>query len=132
MKRDSLPSDDSWESDAVWKLLDQAKPVTSSPRFAQDTVRAARLMEPEVPAWKRWLLPASVSGLLATAAVVVMFAGHFGIAPPSPSPQTSQLSAFTETYAAIQDEAETETLLAAADDLDQFSDYELVSLIGLE
>ncbi|MFT3992159.1 MAG: hypothetical protein QM680_12195 [Luteolibacter sp.] len=132
MKHEPMPSDDSWESDAVWKLLDQAKPVTASPRFAQDTVRAAKLMEPEEPAWKRWFFPASVSGLVASAAAIVMVAAHFNSSPAPSIPQVAQQTATTENYAAIQDEMETETLLAAADHLDRFSDNELVSLIGLK
>jgi len=131
MKRSLPPSDDSWESDAIWKLLDQAQPAVSSPRFVDDTVRAARLMEQEPPFWKKWFFPVSVGGLAATAAAVVAVTMVFA---HQQSTSTSSVAAVgvksSENYAALEDAAETETLLVAADHLDQFSDTELVSLIG--
>lgn len=131
MKRDSLPSDDSWESDAVWKLLDQVKPPAASPRFVQDTVRAAKLMTDEEPLWKRWFVPASVGGLLAVSAAITIAVIQFDTASVS-IPEVAEHVPVSETFAAIQDAAETEALLGAADHLDDFSDNELVSLIGLE
>jgi len=131
MKRSLPPSDDSWESDAIWKLLDQAPPAVSSPRFVDDTVRAARLMEQEPPFWKKWFFPVSLGGLAATAAAVVavtvVFAHHQSTSTSSVAVVEVRSS---ENYAALEDAAETETLLVAADHLDQFSDTELVSLIG--
>ena len=49
MNRKFLNTDDSWENDAVWKLLDQAPPAIAGPRFVTNTVRAARLMAQTIP-----------------------------------------------------------------------------------
>ena len=128
MNRNSTPPDDSWESDAVWKLLDQAAPQTASSCFTDDAVRAARLAGEAKPWWSRLLSPAPLAGLTAaSAALAFSFVSLFG---PSTGP-TIQLAMVDSPQAAnIQDIAETETLIAAVDHLDDFSDTELVSLIG--
>lgn len=122
MIRNSPPPDDSWESDAVWQLLDQAPPKSAGARFAENTVRAARLPEEAKPWWSRLLSPAPLAGLAAaTAALTFAVISLVGSTTSSlDSPQA----------VAIQDIAETETLIAAVDQLDDFSDNELVSLIG--
>jgi hypothetical protein len=128
MKRNPSPPDDSWESDAVWKLLDQAPSKTASARFAENTVRAARLSPETAPWWKRLLSPAPLAGLAgATAAVTFAIISLVPTVHPS-SNRTAVLD--SPQAVAIQDIAETETLIAAADRLDDFSDNELVSLIG--
>jgi hypothetical protein len=125
MNRNSPPPDDSWESDAVWKLLDQAPPKSAGVRFADDTVRAARLSAEIKPWWSRLLSPAPLAGL--AAALACAFISLLGPAKVSGS-QTAVLN--SPQAVAIQDIAETETLIAAADHLDDFSDNELVGLIG--
>ncbi len=128
MNRNSPPTDESWESDAVWKLLDQAPPKTAGLRFADDTVRAARLSIEIKPWWSRLFSPASLAGFAAaTAAVAFAVISLVGPAPKS-NEQTAVLD--SPQAVAIQDIAETETLIAAMDQLDDFSDNELVSLIG--
>ena len=128
MNRNSPPSDDSWESDAVWKLLDQAPSKTAGVRFADDTLRAARLLVAPKPWWSRMFSPAPLAGLAAaTAALVFAVVSLVGPTPPSLQ-QTAALN--SPQAVAIQDIAETETLIAAVDQLDDFSDKELVSLIG--
>jgi hypothetical protein len=129
MNRHPHQSDESWENDAVWKLLDQAPPATASPRFADDTVRAARLAGQPVSWWKRLLAPAPLAGLAgATAAVVFAVISLSSDTAPDASSQT--VMADPAGFAEIQEIAETEALISAADDLDKFSDVELVSLIG--
>jgi len=131
MNRPPLPSDDSWESDAIWKLLDQAAPPVPSRGFVNDTVRSARFMEQDEPFWKKWFLPASIGGLAMAATAVVAFVLTISPSPHAPALQTAAAEVKSaENYAALQDEAETETLIVAADHLDDFSDTELVSLIG--
>ena len=128
MNRKPIQSDASWETDAVWKLLDQAPPVAAGPRFVDNTVRAARLTNQRRSWWKRLLSPAPLAGLaVATAAVVIA-----AVSLLTPAPQSANQSALADAKqaAAIQDIAETETLIAAADHLEDFSDTELVSLIG--
>ncbi len=125
MNREPLKSDESWESDAVWKLLDQAPPQQASARFVDDTLRAARLAADAKPWWSRLLSPVPLAGLAgATAALVFAFVG------PSSDATRTTVALDSPEAVAIQDIAETETLIAAADQLDDFSDNELVSLIG--
>jgi hypothetical protein len=130
MNRKPSNTDESWESDAVWKLLDQAPPTTASPRFVENTVRAARLAGQADAWWKRFLSPAPLAGFAAaTAAVVFTVISLSG--PASESNQAAAAPAFdSEQAAAIQEIAETETLIAAVDHLEDFSDHELVTLIG--
>ncbi len=128
MNRNSQPPDNSWESDAVWKLLDQAQPKSAGARFADDTVRAARLLPVVKPWWSRLLSPAPLAGLAAaTAAFAVAVISVVG---PSSHPGIPTAVLSSPHAVAIQDIAETETLIAAVDHLDDFSDNELVSLIG--
>ncbi len=129
MNRKPLQSDESWENDAVWKLLDQAPPATAGPRFVDDTVRAARLAGQTQPWWKRLFAPAPLAGLAAATAASWFSRCSAGSARHrSPASQTARLD--SQQAADIQDIAETETLIAAVDHLDDFSDTELVSLIG--
>jgi hypothetical protein len=122
-------NDDSWENDPVWKLLDQASPAAASPRFADDTVRAARLAGQDSPWWARLLSPIPLAGIAtATAACVIAV---ISLRDESPAGYNFSNSADAHAFAEIQEIAETEVLLSAVDDLDQFSDLELVSLIGL-
>lgn len=127
MNRKPTTPDDSWESDAVWKLLDQAPPKTASSRFTDDTLRAVRLAPAGESWWSRLLSPAPLAGLAAAAAVTLAFISLTGS-----NPEASSLAAVINSpqAVAIEDIAETETLIAAADQLDDFSDNELVSLIG--
>lgn len=128
MNRNSLPPDDSWESDAVWQLLDQAPRKLASARFTADTVRAARLTSAAKPWWSRLISPGPLAGLAATTAALA-FAYISLVRPVNIS--GSQVAILNSPQAvAIQDIAETETLIAAADQLDDFSDNELVGLIG--
>ncbi|RYD47192.1 MAG: hypothetical protein EOP85_05940 [Verrucomicrobiaceae bacterium] len=125
------PDDDSWESDAVWNLLDQAPPRTAGARFTNDVVRAARLLPEEKPWWSRLVAPLPLAGLAGTAAVaaLALFAS-LTVLSPTGTPGAQAVVADSAQAVAIQDIAETETLIEAADQLDDFSDNELVSLIG--
>ena len=128
MIRQPLNTDDSCDSDAVWKLLEQVPPVTPGQHFVADTVRAARLTPQQRPWWQRLWSPAPLAGLAAaTAALVLAAASLLGPTPESAS-QISMGNA--RPAAASLDMAETETCMAAIDHLDNFSDTELVSLIG--
>jgi len=128
MNRNPLPEDESWESDAVWKLLDEAPPASAGPRFVDDVMRAVRLEEPPQPWWKRVFAPLPVAGLT-TAAAAIALAVH-SLSVPSPVTAPVAVKPPTESFAEVQAAADTEVLVAAADHLDQFSDNELASLIG--
>jgi hypothetical protein len=128
MNRNSSPSDESWESDPVWQLLDQAPAPKAGPRFVDDTLRLARLAGEEKPWWSRLLSPAPLAGLAAvTAALAFSLVSLLGPSNGT-NPQTAAVD--HSQAASIQEIAETETLIAAVDHLDDFSDNELVSLIG--
>ena len=134
MKRPTLPTDDSWESDDVWNLLDQAPPKGARPSFADDVVRLARQMPEARPWWKRLFAPAPIAGLAAiTAALALTFV--YLNQPPAVGQLTTTAvvvaPAPVDSFAALQDLAETEALIAVADHLEDFSDQELVNLIGL-
>jgi hypothetical protein len=128
MNRNSSPTDESWESDAVWQLLDQAPAPQAGPRFVDDTLRLAKLAGEEKPWWSWLLSPAPLAGVAAaTAAVAFSLVSLLG---PSTGNRTQTAAVDLSQAATIQEIAETETLIAAVDHLDDFSDTELVSLIG--
>lgn len=129
MNRTPLPEDDSWESDAVWKLLDEAPPAAARPRFVDDVMRAVRLEETPQPWWKRVFAPVPAAGL-ATATAAIALAVHSLVSVPSPTRAPVAVTPATESFAEVQNVADEEVLVAAADHLDQFSDNELASLIG--
>lgn len=127
--------DDSWENDAVWKLLDQAPPPAASPRFVADTMRAARLSgPPSLPWWARLLQPIPLAaGLTAAAACVsllIMLPDRHAAPVISATNGQSTVDSQSSQLAVIQEIADVELLNSAADQLDDFSDLELASLIG--
>jgi hypothetical protein len=129
MNRPPLDDDDSLESDAVWKLLDRASTVVTSRNFTDEVMRAVRLEVAPAPWWKRFALPLSLGGLTAaTAAIVLTLHLFFTAAPEVPSP-VALTPAVEVSFEDVQDAADSEVLVAAADHLDQFSDTELVSMI---
>lgn len=135
MNREPHSSDDSWESDTVWKLLDEAPAARASGRFVADVMRDVRLDEVHEPWWKRLVSPLGLGlGGLAGAAVTaaVVLAIHVsGPTSPSGSGQRAIATTADESFGAVQELADTEVLEAAADHLDRYSDTELVSMIGL-
>lgn len=116
--------DNDFEKDPVWTLLDRAPLRTASPRFADNVVRAAKLMAPEKPWWQR--LPALGLGSLAAATAAVALMLH---TPQSSTPDAAQHTA-QANFGELQEIADEEMLLVASDHLDQLSDTELVSLVG--
>jgi hypothetical protein len=128
MNRKPLHTDESWENDAVWKLLDAAPPATASPCFVEKTVRAARLSGQPEAWWKRLFSPAPLAGLAAASAAVAV--ALLSLQHTAPDAVTVTALADSNEFAEIQEIAETETLISAVDHLDAFSDVELVSLIG--
>ena len=125
-----MKDDDDWsEGDTMWDLLGKAAPKEASSRFADDTLRAVKLL-PEADPW--WPKIVSFTPWAAAAACAVFAALFFMDAPKG-----SQNSGIADTAAdkeqqwvQIEEVAEAELLVAAADHLDRFSDQELVSLIG--
>lgn len=128
MKRPDTPHDETWENDAVWKLLDQSPSSTPSPRFVDDTVRAARLAGIALPWWKS-LGPHVNRASLACGAAIAALAIVFTLLQPADSVPNPVITT-SGNAEHIEEIAETETLIAAMDHMDKFSDTELVSLIG--
>ncbi|RYD37642.1 MAG: hypothetical protein EOP87_03125 [Verrucomicrobiaceae bacterium] len=136
MNHSTPPPEDSWESDAVWKLLDDAAPVKAGGSFADDLVRMAKLEPARQPWWKRLFAPMPIAGFAAATAAVALGI-TFLSSPPRGSASDGGTSIAVvhdptqdDPYENLQDLAETEALLAAADHLDAFSDQELGNLIG--
>jgi hypothetical protein len=129
MNRPPLHDEDSLESDAVWSLLERASTVVASRTFTEEVMRAVRSEEAPAPWWKRFVLPLSFGGLTAaTAAIVLTIHALYFSAPEVPGPVA--LTPVVEiSFEDVQEAADSEVLVAAADHLDQFSDTELVSLI---
>jgi|DewCreStandDraft_4_1066084.scaffolds.fasta_scaffold84134_2 hypothetical protein len=114
------------ENDALWKLLGAATRVEAGPRFVEQTVRAARMLEAPGPWWKRMLAPAPLAGLASSCAMIAL-AWMFW---PSPDEAAHVLASELDRAAEIAEIADTETLIAAVEHMDEFSDTELVTLIG--
>lgn len=121
--KDPIPSSDE-NDDAVWKLLGQAPPRRASSRFVDDTVRSAELLAENEPAWTGLRFPL----VWAAAAALVMAFVLFTQQAEQPS-QVALVDADARLVE-IREFAEVEMLEAAVDHLDEFSDLELVTLIG--
>ncbi len=122
-------SDDKWERDPVWKLLGHASPVRVGLRFADDTVRMARLAgQSRSSWWAHFWAPMPLAGLAVASVVLVISVGLW--MDPAFELDSPGVLFDAKLAAVIQDIAESETLIAAVDQLDDFSDTELVSLIG--
>lgn len=114
------------ENDALWELLGSATRVEAGPRFVEQTVRAARALETPEPWWKRILAPAPLTGL-ATSCAMIAFAW---VIWPAADVSTQVIASGQDRAAEIAEIADTETLIAAVEHMDNFSDNELVTLIG--
>jgi len=115
--------------DATWKLLGEAGPSRASGRFAEDTVRAVKLL-PEAGSWWTKLVSFSPWAGVAACGVLVACLLHNGADDGTGKDSPVVIVSAEEKWVAIAEVAEAEMLAAAADDLDSFSDQELVSLIG--
>ena len=127
MKRDHSSGD--FEKDPVWDLLRESAAHRPGPNFAANVVRAARMEPPAKPWWSRLLIPASVGGVLAGAAALVVVTLTLQTNPGS-STAGPVYTPGDSSLADLQDDVETEAFLAAAEHLGDYSDEELVSLIG--
>lgn len=117
------------EGDETWDLLGKSAPKRASDKFLDDTVRAAKLL-PEADAW--WPRVLRFSPLAAIAACAMLAAVYFmqGAGDGEIKPTVTVSRETEEQWVQIEEVAEAEMLVAAADHLESFSDQELVSLIG--
>ncbi|MFM2198347.1 MAG: hypothetical protein RLZZ505_1779 [Verrucomicrobiota bacterium] len=124
------------EKDATWELLGKAAPRKAGQRFADDTLRAVRLL-PEADPWWPKLLRSSPWVAMATCVALALVLLN-NPADDLENPAPSMLNIISESGSSLESEqwgeleavAEEEMLAAAADHLDRFSDQELVTLIG--
>ncbi len=127
MKAKNNQPEDAWESDPVWKLLDAAPAPKASPRFADNTLRAARNSTQSTPWWKSWksvFAPAPLAGLATATALAALLITFFPHSENTFLPDDSGLSAVTEEI------TDMENLIASIDHVDELSDSELIALIG--
>ncbi|MES2996377.1 MAG: hypothetical protein V4733_06155 [Verrucomicrobiota bacterium] len=123
----NLDGNDSWGTDDLWDLLGKAPPPTAGPRFTECVTRAARLLPTSRPWWRHAFAPVSITAAAAAAIILTMLAVF-----TEPAPTVDPVIAVNSTAAEeLAELAAAETLSAAADHLDSFSDRELASLIGL-
>lgn len=116
--------------DAVWDLLEKAPAPQASPHFAQRTVMAALATDQSQAWWKSLFAPLPLTGLAtATALLLFVITGTISRLPDA-NPTTVSTDYRSIQAEEIQEIAETEILLAAADDLGDFSDHELICLLG--
>lgn len=131
-KEMKMKRDEDWaEDDATWKLLGESAPEKASPRFADNTLRAVRLLPEADPWWPKILRPAPWLTAAACAAVAVLFfvdSSDMGEKPGVANVPEEVSPA--EEWVAIEEAATVELLAAAADHPEDFSDQELVALIG--
>ena len=118
------------EKDATWELLGKAAPRKASGRFADDTLRAVKLLPEADPWWPKalnfspWVAVAACGALAAFLLLNPAGEGDGG------SPPVAHVTDEADQWIEIEAVAEEEMLAAAAEHLDRFSDQELVTLIG--
>jgi hypothetical protein len=127
-----LPRDSEWENDAIWNLLRTAPPIRASHGFADRVMAGIHATEEQSPSFwsqcRRYILPAIAAAACVVGAIVSSLPQEQGKSIVVDA--SAEVSA-TESFAELQEATNREVLLAAADHLNDFSDTELVSLIGL-
>ncbi len=113
--------------DPVWDLLRQSPAAKVSPDFADRVIQATRTAERPSSFWARSYRVVTAVGAMAAAltiAAVMIFL-------PEPTETiVAQPAEPVDAFATLDEVAHQEVLLAATDHLGEFSDTELVTLIG--
>jgi hypothetical protein len=113
--------------DPVWDLLRQSPAAKVSPDFADRVIQATRTAERPSSFWARSYRVVTAVGAMAAAltiAAVLIFL-------PEPAETiVAQPAEPVDAFATLDEVAHQEVLLAATDHLGEFSDTELVTLIG--
>ncbi len=131
---DSAYQSHDWENDPVWDLLQQGEPIHASAGFVDRVVHAIQAEgSTDASFWSGGRK--YVAALLAAAACLAAFLmipnqSDRGVRPIATDGK-NQVHEVVETFADLQAETDQEMLLAAVDHLHDFSDTELVTLIGL-
>ncbi|NNM30555.1 MAG: hypothetical protein HKO57_13630 [Akkermansiaceae bacterium] len=116
------------EHDAVWQLVDQARPPEAGPTFVSNVMREIRLAgDAPGPWWKRLLapVPLTAGALAAAAAVAIMVSVNMGSAPDSPLTDAGADAALAD----LASDLDKELLITAAENPDLFSDAELLAML---
>ena len=114
------------EPDPVWDLIDKAPTQPASSHFARETVKLVRQREERESWWQKLLNPVPLAGMTAATAAIALIIGI-----SLPGGEGGNVAGFNgEKAEALQDALETEMLIAAADNPAEFSDQELVYLLG--
>jgi hypothetical protein len=135
--------EDELTSDPVWDLLRKsasaiadpsfANPSFANPSFADRVLRAVRQQEKPQTLLQRLFAPPALSYSLtglATAAAALALAAVFFVKPHVDSGTAKSKIPSIDEFADLDEVASQEMLSAATDHLNEFSDTELVSLIG--
>ncbi|MDE0835842.1 MAG: hypothetical protein OSA84_05765 [Akkermansiaceae bacterium] len=117
------------EGDATWDLLGKAAAKEAGPRFTDDTLRAVRLLPDTDPWWSNVMRFSPWAAVTACGVFAALFLLNEPNAGSGDDPKVVS-TVSDEQWVQIEEVAEAEMLVAAADHLDRFSDQELVSLIG--
>jgi hypothetical protein len=115
------------EDDKTWQLLGKSAPKQASGRFADDVVRAVRLLPEADPVWPRILKFSRWSLVAACVILVVSIFSDPVVNDPAKAPNVVDNEAQWEQIEVV---AQAELLTAAADHLDDFSDQDLITMIG--
>ena len=133
------------ENDATWLLLGKAAPKQASRGFVDDVVRAVRLLPEADSVWSRmlkfsrWSLAAACVFLAVTMYIDPIKNGSATVDHESstdagvPIRVSNKVPEFANNDAhwkQIEDVAQAELLAAAADHLEEFSDEDLITMIG--
>ncbi len=126
-----MSEQDDWDNkDTTWELLGKAELRKADGRFADDVLRAVRLLPESDPWWPKLLgfspWVAAVACTVLAAFVSLNPTDNRGITAPS----ITDVSDDTDHWVEIEAVAEEEMIVAAANYLDRFSDQELLTLIG--
>jgi hypothetical protein len=125
---DQNPGDEDLSRDAVWDLLRQSPAPSVSSGFADRVILAAREADRRVVSfWSRTRAVAASVAAMAAAAVIA--AAWVFLPDRGPTIVVHQPDS-VDAFASLDEVAHQEMLLAATDHLGDFSDTELVTLIG--
>lgn len=125
--------DAEWENDQVWNMLRQSSVIRASDGFADRVMSSIQAQDTSTNSFWTRAKKTSLAGIAAAACIVAGVMFQF----PRDTNQSTVVivspieSSQGESFADLQEAANHEVLLAATDHLNDFSDTELVSLIGL-
>lgn len=133
MKRHPEHADQQLEPDAVWDLIDQSPTQPASAHFVRKTVQMVREERQRRSWWQRLVAaakdrPATAIASLAAATAALLLA--LTAWQPGGQP-TDPVSDNSPQAGDIEEAIATEMLMAAAENPSEFSDQELVVLLGL-